>query len=99
MAGANFYDLHGHGKRIHYYADGKGGPVGPGSYKGPILVYDDGGSSIECHGDDLRVGPPTNAGTVVPSQHRPTPVIGPGQLQTYTEFRVTGTAARVALPM
>jgi len=33
------------------------------------------------------------------SQHRPTPVLGPGQLQTYTEFAVKGTAARVALPM
>jgi len=139
MAGANFYDLHGHGKRIHYYADGKGGPVGPGSYKGPILVYDDGSSSIECHGDDLQVSPSTNAGTVVTaivrkngivpgaitslvvllpdispqqaergvavrtiavlSQHRPAPVIGPGQLQTYTELELTGTAARVALPM
>jgi len=139
MAGANLYDLHGHGKRIHYYVDGKGGPIGPGSYKGPLLVYDDGSSSIECHGDDLKVGPTTNAGTVVTaivrkngivpgaitslvlllpdvspqpadggvavhtiavlSQHRPTPVLGPGQLQTYTEFAVKGTAARVALPM
>ena len=33
------------------------------------------------------------------SQHRPPPVIGPGQLQTYTEFKVTRMAARVALPM
>jgi hypothetical protein len=33
------------------------------------------------------------------SQHRPTPVIGPGQLQTYTEFAVKGTAALVKLPL
>ena len=139
MAGANLYDLHGHGKRIHYYADGKAGPIGPGSYKGPILVYDDGSSSIECHGDDLKVAPATTAGTVVTaivrksgivpgaitslvlllpdvspppadggitvhtiavlSQHRPKPVIGPGQLQTYSEFALTGIAALVKLPL
>jgi len=139
MLGANLYDLHGHGKRIHYYADGKGGPIGPGSIKGPLLIYDDGSTQVECSGDDLKIGPATNAGTVVTalvrkngivpgaytslvvllpdvspqpadgavtvhtiavlSQHRPTPVLGAGQLQTYTEFAVKGTAAIVKLPL
>lgn len=139
MSGANVYDLHGHGKRIYYYPEGKGGPVGPGHVKGATLIYDDGSTQVECDGDDLKVGPATNAGStvtaivrktgIVPgaitslvvlipdvapqpadggvhvktiavlSQQRPTPVLGAGQLQTYTEFQVTGTASLVKLPL
>lgn len=31
--------------------------------------------------------------------HRGTPVIGPGQLETYTEFKRTGIAALTPLPL
>ena len=139
MSGANLYDLHGHGKRIHFYVNGIGGPVGPNHISGPALIYDDGSSQVTCSGDDIKVGPPTNAGTVVTaivrktgivpgaytslvvllpdvspqpadgavpvhtiaviSQHRPTSMLGAGQLQTYTEFAVKGTAALVKLPL
>ena len=137
MSGANQYDLHGHGRRIHYYVNGKGGPVAPGAPTGPLLIYDDGTTQVECSGSDLKVGPATNAGTVVTalvrkngivpgaytsivvlipdvspppadgvvsvhtmamlSQHRPTSSIGAGQLQTYSEFALRGTAALVKI--
>lgn len=139
MSGANLYDLHGHGKRIHYYVNGKGGPASVGGPMGPVLIYDDGSSQVECSGADLRVGAATNAGTVVTalvrkngivpgaytsiivlipdvspqpgdgvvtvhsfvvlSQHRPSSSIGAGQLQTYSEFAVQGTAALVKIPL
>jgi hypothetical protein len=139
MNNANLYDLHSHSKRIHFYPEGKGGPIGTGTPKGPVLIYDDGSSQVECSGDDLKVGPATNAGTAVTAlvrktgivpgaytslvvlipdvavppadgavsvhtiavlaQHRPTSNIGAGQLQTYSEFAVHGTAALVKLPL
>ena len=139
MSGANLYDLHGHGKRIHYYVNGKGGPIKVGSSTGPVLIYDDGSTQVECSGDDLKVGPATNAGTVITalirknsgivpgaltslvvlipdvapqpadgavhvhtiavlSLHRPTSNIGAGQLQTYSEVALNGTASLVKLP-
>jgi len=138
MSGANYYDLHSHSKRISYFPDGRG-PIG-GAYKGgPLLIYDDGSSHVECSGEDLKVGPSTWAGTTVvalirkngivpgavtsllvqipdvsPSpvdaavpmhtiaiqaNHRGTPVIGPGQLETYAEMAFHGTAALVKLPL
>jgi hypothetical protein len=139
MSGANLYDLHGHGKRIQYYVNGKGGPGTAGSPTGPVLIYDDGSSQVECFGEDLKVGPATNAGTVVTalvrkngivpgaytslvvlvpdvspppaegavhvhtiavlSQHRPTSNIDAGQLQTYSEFPMQGSAALAKLPV
>jgi hypothetical protein len=138
MAGANLYDLHGNGKRILYYPQGKG-PIHAGEKPGPVLVYDDGHSQVECHGSKLKVGHETWAGTVVTAlvrdngivpgavtslvvvipdvspqpadgsvavhtiavlaNHRGTPVIGPGQLETYSEFALKGIAALTKLPL
>jgi hypothetical protein len=138
MSGANLYDLHGNGKRILFYPIGKG-PIPAGEKAGPILVYDDGSTQVECRGAKLKVGQESWAGTVVTalvrdtgivpgavtslvvvipdvspqpadgsvpvstiailSNHRGTPQIGPGQLETYTEFAVTGIAALTPLPL
>jgi len=138
MAGANLYDLHGHGKRILFYPQGKG-PIPAGQHAGPVLIYDDGSTQVECRGDKLRIGHETWAGTVVTAlvrdngivpgavtslvvvipdvspqpadgsvavhtiavlaNHRGTPVIGPGQLETYSEFAVKGIAALTKLPL
>jgi hypothetical protein len=138
MAGANLYDLHGNGKRILFYPLGKG-PIHPGEKPGPILIYDDGSTQVECRGAKLNVGHESWAGTVVTalvrdsgivpgavtslvvvipdvspqpaegsvsvhtiailSNHRGTPQIGPGQLETYSEFAVTGIAALTKLPL
>jgi hypothetical protein len=135
MAGANFYDLHGSGKRISYYPMGRtiAGPA-----KGPMLTYDDGSSQVECSGDSIKIGPATWAGTpvvalvrssgIVPgavtslfvlipdvnpnpgdgavhlrtyailANHRGVAELGPGQLETYNQMALTGTAALIKLP-
>jgi hypothetical protein len=138
MSGANFYDLHGHSKRILYYPNGRG-PIPAGHSAGPVLVYDDGSTQVECRGDTLKVGPSTWAGTTVTAlvrgngivpgavtslivqipdvspqpadgsvaihtiailaNHRGTPQIGPGALETYSEFALTGIAALTKLPL
>jgi len=138
MSGANLYDLHGNGKRILFYPLGKG-PIPAGEKAGPILIYDDGSTQVECRGTKLKVGPESWAGMVVTalvrdsgivpgavtslvvvipdlspqpadgsvsvhtiailSNHRGTPQIGPGQLETYSEFAVTGIAALTKLPL
>lgn len=130
MAGANLYDLHGNGKRILFYPLGKG-PMSAGEKAGPILIYDDGSTQVECRGTKLKVGHTalvrdngivpgavTSLVVVIPdvspqpadgsvsvhtiailSNHRGTPQIGPGQLETYSEFAVTGIAALTKLPL
>jgi hypothetical protein len=138
MTGANLYDLHGHGKRILFYPLGKG-PIPAGEKAGPVLIYDDGSTQVECRGAKLKVGHESWAGTVVTalvrdngivpgavtslvvvipdvspppsdgsvsvhtiailSNHRGTPQIGPGQLETYSEFAVKGIAALTKLPL
>lgn len=135
MTGANVYDLHGNSKRISYYPNGRT-IVGPA--KGPILVYDDGASQVECSGDGIKVGQPTWAGTpvvalvrnsgivpgavtalfvlipdVIPgpgdgavhvttyailSNHRGVAELGAGQLETYSQMSLSGTAALIKLP-
>ena len=37
--------------------------------------------------------------TAILVQHRPTPELGPGQLETYSPFPIAGTAALVKLPL
>ena len=138
MAGANLYDLRGQEKRILYYPEGKGAMPGV-EQSGPILIYDDGSSRMECSGARLKVGHENWAGTVVTAlirtngivpgavtslvvlipdisplptdgsvavhtiavlaNHRGTPMAGPGQLKTDTEFAVDGTAVLKKLPL
>jgi hypothetical protein len=61
MAGANYYDLRGDSTRIYFYPNGR--TLVPNL--GPVLVYDDGSTQVECRGDDLKIGPATWAGTSV----------------------------------
>jgi hypothetical protein len=84
MATANYYDLSGHSVRIAWYPEGKGGPIvaeGPPP-NAPMLVYSTDSADVNAWGDDLKIGPPTPAGTFVVGVVKKTKIV-PGGIVSF----------------